>query len=297
MIYFIIMLFCICLLQSIYIKKIRKQLKEWLSDLKEIHKNPYQKLFATQKGILSDITFELNDIMRDNQKQIGQLKKAEAANRRMLTNLSHDVRTPLASLTGYLEALKNGASDNPEEYIETSCQKALALKNLIEMLFEWCKISSDEQRYQLAPQDVNELTRETLIEWIPILEKEKIELKTDIAEEELMANIDSIAYKRAINNLIKNAVCHGKCSLLGVSIQKKKTGINIRISNNGVPIPQDKLPFIFERLYKCDDARSEAGSGLGLSIAREFVLAMDGEIEAVSSARETVFTISLPLPF
>lgn len=294
MIYFIVILLCICLLQLIYIKRMHRQLEEWLSDLKEIHSSPYQKLFTTNKGILSDITFELNGILSDNRKQIGQLKKADTANKQMLTNLSHDVRTPLASLIGYLEVLDNDLADNPKEYIKISYQKALVLKNLIDMLFEWCKISSDEQQYRILLQDVNELTREIIIEWIPIMEKKNIELKTDISDDEFLINIDDVAYKRIINNLIKNAVYHGNCSIISVNIKKKKNVISIYVSNNGVPIPQDKLPFIFERLYKCDDARSESGSGLGLSIARELVLAMGGEIKVTSSMQETVFTIHFP---
>ncbi|MCM1100235.1 MAG: HAMP domain-containing histidine kinase [Clostridium sp.] len=294
MIYFIVVLFGICLLQLIYIKRMRRQLKEWLSDLKEIHGSPCQKLFTVNKGILSDITFELNGILSDDQKQIGQLKKADMANRQMLTSLSHDVRTPLASLIGYLEALDNDLADNPKEYIKISRQKALALKNLTDMLFEWCKISSDEQQYRVMQQDVNELTREILIEWIPIMERKKVELKTDIPDDEFLIDIDDAAYKRIINNLINNAIYHGNCSVISVSVIKKETVISISVSNNGVPIPQDKLPFIFERLYKCDDARSETGSGLGLSIAKELVLAMDGEIKVTSSMQETVFIIDFP---
>ena len=294
MIWFMIALFCICLLQMLYIRRIRGQLKEWLSDLREIRNSPYQKLFTAKRGIVSDITFELNDILSENQKQIEKLRKADTANRQMLTNLSHDVRTPLASLIGYLEALDHDLADDPKEYVKISYQKALSLKNLTDMLFEWCKISSDEQPYQIAPQDVNELTREVMIEWLPIMEKKSIELKTDISDDEFLINVDDAAYKRIINNIIKNAVCHGNCSMIGVNIQKKEAGVSICISNNGAPIPQDKLPFIFERLYKCDDARSEAGSGLGLSIARELVLAMGGRIEAASSGQETAFTIDFP---
>ncbi|MCM1188452.1 MAG: HAMP domain-containing histidine kinase [bacterium] len=294
MIYFTVALFCICLLQLLYIKRMHTQLKEWLSDLKEIHSSADQKLFTVNQGILSDITFEFNGILSDNRKQIGQLKKADAANRQMLTNLSHDVRTPLASLIGYLEALDNDLADNPKEYVKISYQKALALKNLTDMLFEWCKIASDEQPYRILQQDVNELTREIMIEWIPIMEKENIELKTDMSEDEFLINIDGVAYKRIINNLIKNAVYHGNCSVISVSIKKKETVISICVSNNGVPIPQDKLPFIFERLYKCDEARSEEGSGLGLSIAKELVLSMNGKINVTSSVQETAFTVDFP---
>lgn len=294
MIYLSIVLAYICLAQFWHIKKTNKQLKEWLDDLREIHQNPLQKLFVRQKGILSDITFEINDILADNQKQIAWLKKADMANKQILTNLSHDVRTPLASLIGYLEALNNHLTDSPEEYTATAYQKALALKSLIDMLFEWCKLSAKEQNYQLLPEDVNELTREAIIGWLPILEKEKMILKPDLPDDEWMVSIDRTAYKRILNNLIQNAIRHGNCSSIRIQIVNEKEKIAVKVSNDGSPIPKDKLPYVFDRLYKCDEARSETGSGLGLAIAKELVLSMGGTIDVASDEKETSFTLVFP---
>lgn len=295
MIYFSIVLIVICFIQFFHIRTLHKQLSEWLNDLKGIHKSPNEKLFIQKNGILSEITFELNDILNDYQKQIAQLKKADIANKQILTNLSHDVRTPLASLIGYLEALNHNMADNPKEYVEISYQKSLALKSLIDLLFEWCKISSNEQQYHLLPADVNELTREVIIDWLPIMEKKNITLKVHISEDELTINIDCIAYKRIINNLIQNAIHHGNCSIITIHIETKNTKICISVSNNGTLISKEKLPYIFERLYKCDDARLETGSGLGLAIAKELVNAMNGIIDVDSSSTQgTTFTIFFP---
>lgn len=294
MIYLSILLACICLAQFLHIKTTNKQLKEWLDDLKEIRQNPQQKLFVKKNGILSDITFELNALLADNQKQIAQLKKADAANKQILTNLSHDVRTPLASLTGYLEALSSQLADVPEEYLAITYQKALSLKSLIDMLFEWCKLSANEQTYHLLPEDINELTRETIIDWLPLLEKEHIELKADLSDEEWIVILDPAAYKRIVNNLIQNAISHGNSAVIKIQARIETEEIIVKISNDGTPIPEDKLPYVFDRLYKCDEARSQTGSGLGLTIARELVLAMGGTISVASDTHETVFTLLFP---
>ena len=291
----LILLVCICLIQFFYLRALRRQLKEWLHDLKEIRKSPKEKLFTRKKGILSDITFELNNILKENQEQILQLKKADLANKQVLTNLSHDVRTPLSSLIGYLEALQNGLADDPEKYTEISYQKALALKDTIDMLFEWCKITSKEQQFQMIPEDINELTRQIIIDWLPVLEKEKISLKVDLSNDEWMIRIDCMAYKRILNNLIQNAIYHGKCSAICVETKNRAGKVSIYVSNNGIPIPKDQLPYIFDRLYKCDSARSGTGSGLGLAIAKELALEMNGIIEARSSdARGTTFILFFP---
>ncbi len=285
----------VCILQFICIWNFRKQAGELLIELKEIKKNPMQKLFTNKKGIFASIKFELNSILQDNQNQLFELKKADTANRQILTNLSHDVRTPLASLLGYLEALHNNSADNTKEYIHVSYQKALSLKSLIDMLFEWCKINSNEQQYKMIYYDINELTRTIMIDWLQFLEKNKVSLYVNIAEEEWFILIDKAAYKRILNNLIQNAVQHGKCSSIKIESTIIQNKISITIHNDGKAIPTEKLPYIFERLYKCDSTRSQIGTGLGLSITKELVTAMKGRINVTSSSENgTSFILNFP---
>ena len=96
----IVLLICVCIFQFIYIWNTHKQAEELLNELKEIRLNPLQKLFTKKKGVFSNIKYEINYILQDKQEQLFELKKADTANKQILTNLSHDVRTPLASLLG-----------------------------------------------------------------------------------------------------------------------------------------------------------------------------------------------------
>lgn len=293
---FAIILVLVCVGEFFYILHIRKQLAQWLDFLKSVHETPERNSFVKGNDILADINFELNAILEKSRRQFVELQRARTANQQLLTDLSHDVRTPLASLIGYLEALEHQTANEKDEYIHVAYRKALDLQELIDMLFQWFKLTSDEQLYQMKNYDINELTREIIIEHIPTLEKKQISLSVNIPDDEWFINVDRTAYARIINNLLSNAVKHGKCSLIEIEIQKSNDRVLISISNNGIAIPENELPFVFERLYKCDTARSESGNGLGLAIVRELTNAMSGEITVQSiQGGKTTFYLTLPL--
>lgn len=303
-VWILIFLLLICSFQFFYIVHTRKQTVLLLQDLRELNDGSAQKLFTRENKIFAEIYYEINSILSKTQKQLLRSKRADDANKQMLTNLSHDIRTPLASLIGYLEALNDNNTDDFEEYIQISYNKSLALKSLIDMLFEWCKLNSCEYQYQIKSYDINEITREVIIDWLPLFDKKTISIKVDIPDEEWFMMLDKTAYKRIINNLIQNAVYHGQCSDIAVSIRKmeiykteeklQKTDekIVVDIANNGNIIPPDKLQYIFNRLYKCDLSRSESGNGLGLAITKELVMALKGTIDVLSTVEDgTHFTI------
>lgn len=291
-----IVLFFICIGEFFYILHIRNQLTEWLDFLKSVHQMPERNYFVKGNGILADINYELNGILEKSRRQFVKLQKAETASRQLLTNLSHDVKTPLASLIGYLESLDSQTAKDREEYTHVAYRKALDLQELIDTLFQWFKLTSHEQLYQMKVYDINELTRELLIEHIPVFEKKQISFSVNIPDNECFINIDKMAYARIINNLLSNAVKHGKCSLIEIKIQESKDHVQVLVSNNGIAIPYNELPLIFQRLYKCDASRSETGNGLGLAIVRELITSMSGEITVQSAQGEmTTFCLTLPL--
>lgn len=290
----------LCIAQAVYIHRVNRQLSDWLDYLRSIKNAPWRKNFTKGRGVLPAINYEINSILDENRKQLVKLAKAEDANRQILTNLSHDVRTPLASLTGYLEELDQGRVSGKErqEYVHVAYRKSQDLKNLVDILFEWFKISSKEQEYQMREYDVNELTRQIIIGYLPLLEKENIRLEIQIPEEEWYLLLDKTAYERILGNLFGNALKHGKCSVIMIGIQKNEGGSGdmaiIEIANNGVMIPETEMPYIFDRLYK-GGSRSQNGSGLGLAIAKELAAAMQGNITALSRQGRTSFYLHFPL--
>ncbi|WP_097015735.1 sensor histidine kinase [Anaerocolumna aminovalerica] len=294
----IVILFCLCFGQFLYIRRIKKQEQDWLNILRGIQGGDRDKLFAKGNGQIADISYELNKIIDTNLIQIAQLKKADEANKQILTGLSHDVRTPLASLLGYLEALQKGSLDEVEkqEYLEVAFRKANDLKAYVDMLFEWFKLSSNEQQSVIETVDINEQTREIIIEWLPVLEQSNIALSVNIGDEDLPVSIDRMAYSRILNNLMQNAIQHSHCTQISIIIRQDVNRVLISVVNNGQIIPEDQLPHIFERLYKGDRARTGKGSGLGLAITKELVTNLHGEISVSSTQNEgTKFQISLPI--
>ena len=294
----IIILVLFCMGQFIYICYTKNQLKNWHNVLQGVKRGEKGKIFVKSTGLMANISYEINGIMEDNATQIALLKKTEEANKQILTSLSHDVRTPLASLLGYLEALNKGLpnTDSEKEYISVAYRKANDLKAFIDMLFEWFKLNSNEQHFIFEKADINEVTREILIEWLPELERSNIRLTVAISDDDLMVDIDRTAYKRILNNLIQNAVKHGDCTQITISVKSYGDATHIDVANNGKPIPAQHLPHIFERLYKGETSRTDKGSGLGLTITKELVTALNGEITVSSvQGEDTTFTIALPI--
>jgi signal transduction histidine kinase len=293
----VIILLLLCIGQFIYIYHNNRQLKNWLDVLRGVKRGEQEKIFSKSKGLMAEISYELNGVMEDNQVKIALLTKSGEANKQILTSLSHDVRTPLASLLGYLEALSKGLQSDKEEkeYISVAYRKANDLKSLVDMLFEWFKLNSNEQQYFFETADINEATREILIEWLPVFEQSPVVLAANINDDDLMVSFDKTAYKRILNNLIQNALKHGNCTQILITVKSGSDNVLVKVANNGHTIPSGQLPYVFERLYKGDTARSDKGSGLGLSITKELVTAQHGEISVSSiPGEDTVFSILLP---
>lgn len=294
MIFLVGILAILCLGLIIHDIRVRKQLLEWLDYLKNAQEEPDRKVFVQGSGTIAEINFQINQILANNREQLAKAAKSELASRQILTNLSHDVRTPLASLLGYLEALvKNGVQkEEQEEYLQVAYRKALDMRELVDILFVWFQLNAKEQVYHLAPYDINELTRQLIIGYLPVAQQEGIAVTTEIPEEEYWVLLDAVAYERIIDNLFKNAVKHGKCTRIKITVQKKEESIAVTVANNGKVISAEHLPYLFERLYRCDPSRPQGGSGLGLTIAKELAEAMDGAISVESTDKEgTLFTV------
>jgi signal transduction histidine kinase len=164
------------------------------------------------------------------------------------------------------------------------------------VLFDWFKLGSNEFSMNISTVDLTELTRNILIDWIPIFEDTRIDFAIDIPEQPFRVQIDPDGYMRILNNLIQNVISHSHADKIEIALSGQDGNIKIILSDNGVGIDKEDLKHIFERLYKCDKGRSEKGSGLGLSIVHQLVEKLNGTITADSVlGKGTVFTILFPL--
>ena len=230
--------------------------------------------------------------------RLSTVRQTEETNRQLMTSLSHDVRTPLTTLIGYLDAAHKGivTGKDRDDYIETARRKAHDLKEYIDVLFDWFKLNSNEFVMEINTVEAVELTRNILIDWIPIFEDKQIDYCIDIPEQPFRVKLDPDAYMRILNNLIQNVISHSHADKIKISLSKQKGNIKILVSDNGIGVGKEDLKHIFERLYKCDKGRSEKGSGLGLSIAHQLVEKMNGTISVESvQGKGTTFTLLFPL--
>lgn len=147
-----------------------------------------------------------------------------------------------------------------------------------------------------ADEEVAELTRNILIDWIPIFEDKQVDYDIDIPEQPVRVRLDMDSYMRIINNLIQNVIAHSHADKIKISLSKKENSMELLLADNGVGIEKEDLKHIFERLYKCDKGRSEKGSGLGLSIVHQLVEKMGGSITVESfPGKGTEFALRFPL--
>ena len=279
--------------------RVKKQISEITDALVDVKNgNGNRRILSTTNELTAPIVFEINEIMVAYENRLSSVRHTEEANRRLMTSLSHDVRTPLTTLIGYLDAVNKGIAKGKErdEYFETARRKAHDLKEYIDVLFDWFKLNSNEFAMEINEIEATELTRNILIDWIPIFEDKQIDYNIDIPEQPLRVKLDIDGYMRILNNLIQNIIAHSHADKIEISLSKQGNSMRILLKDNGIGIEKEDLKHIFERLYKCDKGRSEKGSGLGLSITRQLVEKMNGTITADSvKGKGTEFILLFPL--
>lgn len=276
----------------------KQQLSEMEEALEEISEgNGNRKLLANQNDLTAPLSYKMNLIVSNYENRIAAMKRMDEANKQLMTSLSHDVRTPLTTLIGYLDATYNELVTGYERdvYIKTARNKAHDLKEYIDTLFDWFRLNSGEFSLSIKNVEATELTRDVLKDWIPVFEEQGIEYNIDIPELPCFIRLDENGYTRVINNLVQNVISHSQATLIKIMI-KQENGINkICVSDNGIGISRENLQHIFDRLYKCDKGRAAKGSGLGLSITQEIVEKMGGFISAESIPNQiTTFIIQFP---
>ena len=243
----------------------------------------------TAKGI-NNLLEKFNDSQIDynrNQKVILQI----------FTNISHDLRTPITVLKGYIEMLylQSQKEDLPPAIhatIEKMQRNSQELVHSVNNLFNLAKIQSGDMVFHIQKVNLTQVCHEIILEFYTILEEEKFHVEVNIEDKPLYANVDIEAVGRILKNLIDNAIKYGNAGkFLGISLYKKDNHIYIEVEDHGAGISEKDKIHIFTRAYTADRKK---GNGLGLAISQELANSMGGSISVVSIPQEkTVFTIRL----
>ncbi len=249
--------------------------------------------------MLGNVAESINQMSRQLSQSIEEERKAEKTKSDLITGVSHDLRTPLTSILGFLELIEKDRYHDEVEiryYVNIAYEKALDLKKLIDDLFEYTRINNGLP-LQVQELHITSFIRQLVEEFVPSLEKAGLECRLHVEKDTLNVLADGDRLVRAYENLLSNAIQYGrKGKYIDIEIQSLDGQAIIRIINYGEPIPERDLPFIFDRFYRVEQSRSKetGGTGLGLAITKSIIEVHGGQIAAYSNPYQTTFETILP---
>lgn len=287
----------IIVLQFIIMWKYQRQVKNICRQLAFLMKHDSNMLIHREFGLggIGMLSDRLNDLLelRRKEKQYYQEKETLIAD--TYTNLSHDIRTPLTSLDGYFQLME--ACENVEEqrrYLNIIHERIHSLNEMLEELFMFTKLKNESYRLELTSCCINRILKETVFSYYDEWVRREIQPDIQITEEQLYIDGNKQGLSRIIQNVIKNGLDHGE-KKIRIVLKREQNQAVLRISNQVTASEQIDIEHVFDRFYKADAARSKTSTGLGLSIAREFVRRMNGEIGAKIEENEFIVEMSFPI--
>ena len=232
-----------------------------------------------------------------NRRLKAEFRRSEASAKKMLSNISHDMKTPMTVLLGYLEIMRlNGVT---EELLAKTEQKAQGVVDLMNQFFTLAKLESGDTDIELSKLDLSELCRESVLDFYEILTEQGFEVEAVIPEQPVFVEGNREAFMRILNNLISNAVRYGaEGHYLGIFVRTEEKQVYVEVTDRGKGIDTAFAESVFERLFTMEDSRNRRiqGNGLGLTIARNLAEQMGGTLTLESIPHvKTVFTLTLPI--
>lgn len=293
------LLFCIAVLQQYQLRiGSRKKLRSMERNLKSILDADTDEtlMVFTDNKALADLAAQINRLLEDRLKIRAEFRHTEISSKRMLSNVSHDIKTPMTVILGSLEIMRlNGGGDL--KTLEKTEQQAQRVMELINEFFTLAKLEAGDTDITLSKIDVNEICREAVLDFYELLMQRQFQVEVMIPEAAFFVMGNKDAIQRILCNLISNVVRYGsEGNYLGVFVRSDDKNIYVDIVDKGKGIEKAFAKTVFERLFTMEDSRNRQiqGNGLGLTIARNLALQMGGDITLDSSPHiKTVFTVTL----
>lgn len=297
----ILILLLMIVFQRLFIRRKReKELSEIarkLGDILEKDSDEKVMVFTDDKALM-DVVGEINRLLYDRQKIKAGRKREEEASKKMLSNISHDMKTPLTVILGYLEILR--LKDPEDEALKKTEEKAKQVLELINRFFTLAKLEAGDTDMELTKFAVNELCRENVLGYYDILQQKDFRVEISIPEKAVYVWGNEEAVQRILQNLLSNALRYGSDGkYLGLFLREEENHVYIDVADKGKGIDRESAAHVFDRLYTMEDSRNREiqGTGLGLTIAKNLAKAMGGDIILNSIPyKKTVFTVELCKP-
>ena len=249
---------------------------------------------------LSAAEKKINELKHNLEKQKLDMKLAEQQKNDMVMYLAHDLKTPLASVIGYLNLLHDEEQISEElrqKYLSVTLDKAERLEDLINEFFDIAKFNLSDITLQYTWVSLTRLLEMLLYEFQPMLREKNLDCKLMVPED-IMLRCDANKMERVFDNILKNAILYSfEGTAIDVAAARQGENIVITFTNRGDTIPEEKLEQIFEQFYRLDSSRStgSGGAGLGLAIAKQIIERHNGSIMARSENETVEFKVTLPI--
>lgn len=290
-------LLILCVILMGIIVFIKRQIQDICRQLSFLEEQESNMLITTQTvwfGI-GDLVEKINRIILANRKRKKEYLEKEQRVQQVYTNLSHDIRTPLTSLDGYVQLLAESEDkERQKEYLKVVRERISSLKDMLEELFVFTRLKDESYRFELSKICVTRLLKETVFSYYDDWNRQGIVPQFSIEEGDIFIEGNVSALNRVFQNIIKNGLVHGEKNII-ISLTKTEREVMISFGN-AMKHPEDvDVGQVFERFYKADRSRSRNSTGLGLSIAKGFVERMNGTIEARLEDGQFVICVKFPI--
>lgn len=280
----------------------KRALQSITKDLQKIvEQNTDEKIMIiTDEKCIQEMVAELNSLLNAQQKLRADNRKSKIQSNKMLSNVSHDIKTPLTTIVGCIEVLglSKDISDKDRELVGTITKKSTQVLNLINKFFDLAKIEAGDYNIPLEKINLNDVCSRNLLGFYEMLESDGFTVNVELPEVQIYIMGNHNALDRILNNLLSNSVKHGGSGkYLGLNLRYDDDWVYVDVCDKGDGMDEKYSERIFERLYTLDDSRSKCyeNSGLGLTITKRLVEEMHGMISLTESRRgSTVFTIQFP---
>lgn len=295
----IVFLICVVFYQQFTFRTgTQAKLREISDKLKKIIEtdSDEQVMVFTDNKELIELAAQINELLEKHLKIKADYRHSQIASKKMLSNISHDIKTPMTVILGYLEIMQLSETISAEMLKKVE-DKAQGVMGMIDQFFTLSKIESGDMDIALSKVDICEICRESVLDFYELLSRKNFQVNIDIPEMPVFVQGNKEALQRILFNLISNVIRYGADGkYLGLSLKNEERNVYVEVTDKGKGIDQMFADSIFDRLFTMEDSRNRKiqGNGLGLTIAKNLAVCLGGDITLESIPYvKTTFTIQL----
>lgn len=272
-----------------------KQISRKLAEIQDTDSDEYVMNFTDNKALM-ELLAQINRLLEERKKIKADFCRSENSLKKMLSNISHDIKTPMTVILGYLEILKMDSMKENEMLLKVE-QKTQQVMDLINQFFTLAKLEAGDTDIEISKIDICESCRESVLDFYEILTQKEFQVEAEIPEEPVFVQGNKDALRRILFNIISNAVRYGSNGkYMGIFFRSDDKYVYVDVEDRGKGIDKAFAQNVFERLFTMEDSRNREiqGNGLGLTIAQNLAHQMGGEIILDSEPNmKTTFTVKL----